>query len=79
MQHIDSQDTPENGDNLAYWNYSHYPQRPTNITQEWAQYLNPTVRSANRSVFDLIMQNFNILPDPLRLSSATVSANEVLI
>ena len=48
--------TPENIDELMNWNYNQFPQRPTSITPEWAQYLNPIVRNANRSVFDLIMQ-----------------------
>lgn len=38
------------------FNYPGYPQRFINITQEWAQYLDPMVESANRSVFDLFMQ-----------------------
>ena len=33
-----------------------YPQLFINITQEWAQYLDPMVESANRSVFDVLMQ-----------------------
>ena len=46
----------ESIDNLENWEYNQFPQRLTNITQEWARYLNPIVRSANRSVFDIIMQ-----------------------
>lgn len=71
--------TPENYNNLVYWNYTQYPQRPTNITQDWAQYLNPLVRSANRSVFDLIMQESTPFVHPLASDSATVNANFVLL
>ena len=66
------QRTPENINNLIFWEYNSFPQRPTNITQEWAQYLNPIVRSANRSGFDLIMQDFVPFADPddsLRLAA----------
>ena len=72
--------TPENFDNIVYWNHTQYPQRPTNITQEWAQYLNPIVRSANRSVFDLVMQEINSFEEPdVFPTNAAVSANEVLV
>lgn len=71
--------TPEDSDRLAYWNYTQYPQRPTSITQEWAQYLNPLVRSANRTVFDLIMQETIPFTDLLASYSATVNANGVLV
>lgn len=46
------------------WQYPEYPQRPINVTRDWAQYLNPTVQSANRSVFDLIMQNALVVQGP---------------
>lgn len=72
--------TPEDSNDRAFWYYSQYPQRPTNITQEWAQYLNPIVRSANRSVFDLVMQETIPPGDPQKIpTSATVSAVEVLV
>lgn len=71
--------TPEDTNALVYWYYTQYPQRPTNITKEWAQYLNPLVRSANRSVFDLIMQESVPFTDPLGPHFATVLANYVLV
>lgn len=71
--------TPEDNNDLVYWNYTLYPQRPTKIKHEWAQYLSPIVRSANRSVFDIVMQETNPFTDPLEASSATVCANEVLV
>ena len=67
---------PEDFNNWFDWNYTRYPQRPTNITQEWAQYLNPLVRSANRSVFDLIMQESFPFIDS---GSARVDAEHVLV
>ena len=71
--------TPENGDTVGTWNYNHFPQRPTNITNEWAQYLNPTVRSANRSVFDLIMQETVPFVDPDTSYSPQNTATFVLV
>ena len=65
--------------NTLTWNYTQYPQRSTNITQEWAQYLNPIVRSANRSVFDLIMQETVPNADPDASYSASRNANWVLV
>lgn len=70
---------PENYDNLLYWHYTQYPQRRMNITQEWAQYLNPLVRSANRSVFDLIMQESIHFPGLLASGGAAVEVNYVLV
>ena len=71
--------TPEIYDNLMGWAYTQFPQRPTNITREWAQYLNPIVRSANRSVFDLIMQETSLFADPDASYSPARSANYVLV
>ena len=71
--------TPERTDKLAYWKHTQFPQRPTNITQEWAQYLNPIVRSANRSVFDLIMQETAPLPEQESSYLAIINANYVLV
>ena len=71
--------TPEDSNDRIYWWFTEYPQRPTNLTQEWAQYLNPTVHSANRSVFDLIMQENVPFADPLAIDSPTEYANNVLV
>ena len=71
--------TPEDDNNLVHWDYTQYPQRPINITQEWAQYLNPLVRSANRSVFDLIMQEIVPFTDLQASNGATLNANHVLV
>lgn len=66
-------------DNDQYqWIHSTYPQRPINITQEWAQYLDPVVKSVNRSVFDLLMQERFDVRGPGRMEAATVSATSAL-
>ena len=54
----------ENVNQEIFWKYQEYPQRPINVTRDWAQYLNPTVQSANKSVFDLIMQQSFIFQGP---------------
>ena len=54
--------TPEDANNQIYWYYTQFPQRQANITHEWAQYLNPLVRNANRSVFDLIKKSILLQP-----------------
>lgn len=46
------------------WHYPEYPQRPINVTRDWAQYLNPTVKSLNTSVFDLMMQRCLVMQGP---------------
>ena len=71
--------TPEDSNNLVYWWYTQFPQRPTNITQHWAQYLNPLVRSANRSVFDLVMQESIPFTGPLASNSPAVLTQFVLV
>ena len=70
---------PENTDNQLNWYYTQFPQRPANITQEWAQYLNPIVRSANRSVFDLIMQEVDPFAAPQASDSAENCASAALV
>ena len=71
--------TPENSDSLVFWWYTQFPQRPANITREWAQYLNPLVRSANRSVFDLIMQESIPFTDPLASNSPMMLTQYTLL
>ena len=68
--------TPGNANDEIYWFYTQFPQRPANITQEWAQYLNPIVRSANRSVFDIIMQEVDRFAPPQASNSAENTARE---
>ena len=62
----------ENFNDEIYSKYREYPQRPINVTGDWAQYLNPIVQSANRSVFDLIMQKS--LAQSASSTSITVSS-----
>ena len=70
---------PQVSDREAKWIYPKYPQRPINITQEWAQYLNPIIQTANRSVFDLVMQHPFIEPGPASLRALDFSASITLI
>ena len=53
---------------------SHYPQRQINITQGWAQYLNPSVEDINRTVFDLMMEEFPNLQDYSSVEGSHVTA-----
>lgn len=46
----------EDGTDVVYWDFPRYPQKQISIAQVWAQSLNPMVRSANQTVFQLIMQ-----------------------
>ena len=64
----------ENVNQEIFWKYQKYPQRPINVTPDWAHYLNPTVQSANRSVFDLVMQQPFIFQG---LEQSTSTANYV--
>ena len=50
---INGDETSENVDTTADFMYPFYPQRPITISSGWAQYLNPLVQSANRSVLSL--------------------------
>ena len=60
------------------WQYPEYPQRPINVTRDWAQYLNPTVKSLQTSVFDLIMQKSLVMQGPESLSFTTVKIGSTL-
>ena len=62
-----------------YFSFPGYPQRFINITQEWAQYLNPMVESANRSVFDLIMQERSPVQGPQAIDAFNVFVAETLV
>ena len=67
----------ENTDYMFSWGQG-YPQRPINVTQDWAQYLNPTVKTANRSVFDIIMQQHIVLQGPESYFAIALSATNTL-
>ena len=67
----------ENVNHEVFWRYREYPQRPINVTRDWAHYLNPTVQSANKSVFDLIMQQ-SVLQGPDQLLGTVTSASQAL-
>ena len=66
-------ESTESIDQEFNWLYQEYPQRPINVTRDWAQTLNPLVQSANRSVFDLIMQDSVVINGP-ESSLATASS-----
>lgn len=51
----------QNSDKQFNFNHPQYPEKPINVTKEWAQYLNPIVRSANATVFDLMMRDIPVL------------------
>ena len=59
--------------------YPGYPQLLINITQEWAQYLNPRAESANRSVFDLLMQEHFLVQGSQSIDAFNVSAADTLV
>ena len=60
------------------WHYPEYPQRPINVTRDWAQYLNPTVKSLKTSVFDLMMQECLVLQGPELLPFITANIGTTL-
>ena len=68
LQEPDHAPTPESGLNVIGFQYPGYPQLLINITQQWAQYLDPMVESANRSLFDVLIQERSVLPDNFDLS-----------
>ena len=71
-------DSTETADQEFAWNYQEYPQRPINVTRDWAQYLNPIVQSANRSVFDLIMHESAVLQGPGSSLATALSVSRTL-
>ena len=71
-------ESTENMDQELQWLYPEYPQRPINVTTDWAQSLNPTVQSANRSIFDIIMQDAVTLKGP-ESSVATASSASITL
>ena len=73
--------TPGSTDDASWqfnWHYPEYPQRPINVTQDWAQYLNPTVKSLETSVFDLMMQKCLVMQGPEFLPWTTINIGSTL-
>lgn len=46
----------EDNSKMFVFDYPEYPQRPINISPDWAKYLNPYVPAQNATVFELIMR-----------------------
>ena len=63
--HVGAPVQTENDNDIIAFKYPEYPQRSINITRQWAQFLDPVVRSANRTVFDMIMQYQTVYPGVL--------------
>lgn len=78
LYHIISPTAENENINLDFY-YPGYPQQLINITQEWAQYLDPMVESANRSIFDLLMQEHYVLQGSYSIESLNVFATETLV
>lgn len=66
------------GQELAHlfaFEYPNYPQRPINVTQKWAEYLNPSVPNLNTTAFSILMQQ-KFLPIPsAEIALATMMVN----
>ena len=72
--------TPETADSVVHFNYPGYPEQLINITDEWARYLDPMVESANRSVFDLIMQkHYVVQQSSLNIGAINTFAAQTLV
>ena len=69
----------ENSDTRLNFYTPGYPQRFINITQEWAQYLYPMVESANRSVFDLLMQERYVVQGSQSIEAFNCFAAKTLV
>ena len=69
----------ENSDTRLNFYTPGYPQLFINITQEWAQYLDPMVESANRSVFDLLMQERYVAQDLQSVEDFNCFATKTLV
>lgn len=52
---VDPTGEEEEGHHFVF-DYPQYPQRPINVSQAWAEYLNPRVTSTNTSVFNMLMR-----------------------
>ena len=76
---IDRDLTDETSDDRLNFYTPGYPQRLINVTQEWAQYLDPVVESTNRSVFDLLMQEHYVLQGPSSIESFNCFAAQTLV
>ena len=68
----------ESDEALVYWNYPQYPQKPISIAQSWAQSLNPMVQSANKTVFQLIMQEKPDLPGGVNIWGSASTFKDAL-
>lgn len=71
--------TTEQSHDKFNWNIGEYPEKPINMTRDWARHLNPSISSTNRSVFDLIMQENAIVQGPHELSFTTGSTTSILV
>ena len=71
--------TQETGNANIDFQYPSYPQRRIIIAQEWAQYLDPMVESANRSIFDLLMQERYMLQDSQGIEAVNVFVAQTLV
>ena len=71
--------TTENANSVVDFNYPGYPEQLINITDEWARYLDPMVESANRSVFDLLMQEHYVVQGSLSIEALNVFAAQTLV
>ena len=71
--------TPENANAVMLFSYPRFPQRLINITQEWAQYLDPMVESANRSVFDLLIRERYLVQGSQSIEAFNVFAAQTLV
>lgn len=70
--HVPNAEMNVDVDDHFEFHYPNFPQRLINITESWAQYLNPRTRSLNTSLLNVLMQQ-QVFP-----SQQYVSASQIL-
>ena len=68
----------EDANDVISYDLPAYPQRPTNLTEDWARFLNPPVPNTNSNVFDLIIRDRIVVTGPKRATAFTASAGRAL-
>ena len=77
---VNSTVTPatEDDNNILSYYFPTYPQRPTNLTEDWARHLNPPVPNTNSNVFDLIIRDRVVVTGPEGTVAFAASAGRAL-
>lgn len=61
-------------DNLGYYGYPFFPQRQVTVSEEWAEYLNPSVSGLNTTVFHHLMTSGSAVLGDAQVASIALTS-----